>query len=261
MRRTVLVLGFLLVTTASLGAQTTDQPSPPARRFWPNAEELRRAAGKALRDPRTWLPAAGAALIAVGGWDSEISQWATTHQPIFGSAGNAARASDYLRTASQVGMLTTAAFAGGEDRTLGSVLAREAVESGGAITATFLSSIIKGAASRERPDGSNHRSFPSGHTSSAFAQTAFAVMNLRATPMSSPLRTTLVAGSEVLAIGTGWARVEAGAHYPTDVLVGAALGNFVATLTNNLCLDRGGAVVPKVVVAPSGVRVGVALRF
>ncbi|MBD3343874.1 MAG: hypothetical protein GF401_02280 [Chitinivibrionales bacterium] len=30
-------------------------------------------------------------------------------------------------------------------------------------------------------------------------------------------------------MGTGWARVEAQKHYPTDVLVGAALGNFCAT--------------------------------
>ena len=31
---------------------------------------------------------------------------------------------------------------------------------------------------------------------------------------------------EASAIGCAWARVESGAHYPSDVLAGAALGNF-----------------------------------
>ena len=30
-----------------------------------------------------------------------------------------------------------------------------------------------------------------------------------------------------LTAGTAWARVEAGEHYPSDVLVGVALGNFM----------------------------------
>jgi len=34
------------------------------------------------------------------------------------------------------------------------------------------------------------------------------------------------AGLTALTLGTGWARVEAGFHYPSDVLVGMAIGNF-----------------------------------
>jgi membrane-associated phospholipid phosphatase len=35
-------------------------------------------------------------------------------------------------------------------------------------------------------------------------------------------------GNIVLATGVAWARVEAGAHYPSDVLAGAALGHFLS---------------------------------
>jgi membrane-associated phospholipid phosphatase len=42
------------------------------------------------------------------------------------------------------------------------------------------------------------------------------------------LRTTLEIGAGAITAGTAWARVEAGAHYPSDVLVGVALGNFMA---------------------------------
>ncbi len=39
-----------------------------------------------------------------------------------------------------------------------------------------------------------------------------------------------------LAWGTAWARVEGGRHYPSDVLFGAALGNFVAIFVRNAFL-------------------------
>jgi len=39
-----------------------------------------------------------------------------------------------------------------------------------------------------------------------------------------------------LVAGTGWARIEASKHYPTDVLVGAALGNFIALLVHDAFL-------------------------
>jgi len=46
--------------------------------------------------------------------------------------------------------------------------------------------------------------------------------------MSPALRTTFEIGAGTITAGTAWARVEAGAHYPSDVLVGVALGNFFA---------------------------------
>ena len=41
-----------------------------------------------------------------------------------------------------------------------------------------------------------------------------------------------------LGAATAWARVEAGAHFPTDVLAGAALGNFTALLIHDAFLGK-----------------------
>ena len=38
-----------------------------------------------------------------------------------------------------------------------------------------------------------------------------------------------IAVNLVRASGVAWARVEAGRHFPSDVLAGAALGNFITT--------------------------------
>ena len=45
--------------------------------------------------------------------------------------------------------------------------------------------------------------------------------------MSDEIRTPIQAGNIALGAVLGWARVEARGHFPTDVLVGAALGHFI----------------------------------
>jgi membrane-associated phospholipid phosphatase len=49
-------------------------------------------------------------------------------------------------------------------------------------------------------------------------------------------RVTLKTSFRVIAAGTSWARVEGGKHYPSDVLFGAALGNFVAIFVHDAFL-------------------------
>jgi hypothetical protein len=115
--------------------------------WWPRGSQWRDAAVNAARHPGTWVPAMGAVVIAAGGWDRDISDWAIAQRPIFGSHEAAQDASDILRSSAQL-----------------------------ALTA--------------------------------------------------------------LAAGTAWARIEAGQHYPTDVLAGAALGNFIAILIHDAFLSQ-----------------------
>ena len=71
------------------------------------------------------------------------------------------------------------------------------------------------------PDTARHSySFPSGHTTAAFAF-AMGVCVLG-------VRRTGVAAAFLVAVGTGLGRISLGAHFPTDVLAGALLGSVVA---------------------------------
>ena len=71
------------------------------------------------------------------------------------------------------------------------------------------------------------RSFPSGHSASAFA---FATGVGHVSPAAAaPLR--------VLSALVAYSRVHTGVHYPGDVLLGAMIGTTLAQLTTDAC-DR-----------------------
>ena len=109
--------------------------------------------------------------------------------------------------------------------------------------------VVKGLAGRRRPYVYNEslpaderlalarsagddvfRSFFSGHSSAAFATAA--LMSTIYTDLHGRTRASyaLWAGSMSVAALTGYARVKAGQHYPTDVLVGAAVGTAIGWL-------------------------------
>lgn len=78
------------------------------------------------------------------------------------------------------------------------------------------------------------RSFFSGHTSAAFATAA--LMSTIYTDLHGRTRASyaLWAGSMSVAALTGYARVKAGQHYPSDVLVGAVVGASIGWLVPTL---------------------------
>jgi hypothetical protein len=78
--------------------------------------------------------------------------------------------------------------------------------------------VMKAAVSRERPNGSNDESFPSGHTSNAFAMASVAEAHYgRKVGIPAYLAASLVGAS----------RLRSNAHWLSDVLAGAALGHIV----------------------------------
>ncbi len=95
--------------------------------------------------------------------------------------------------------------------------------------------------SRQRPDGSDNKSFVSGHTSVTFTAGAYlqretddALTNWDALADEPLLRSTLRIGSAAILYGwsgyVGYSRMRDNKHYLTDVIVGALLGAVIGNL-------------------------------
>jgi hypothetical protein len=205
--------------------------------LWPlDWDRIARAGRDALCDPGTWVPAVGALVFSIDDFDERVSDWAVKHNPIFGSEEGADNASDYLNSVLEMEVCGTALMAPSGDTPevwLPSKLKGVVVEAGAVWATAGLTDMFKSAAGRTRPDGSDDKSFPSGHTSHAFSCATLANRNLESIDFLDGIRPMLQVGNTALAAGVAWARVEAGKHYPSDVLAGAALGHFLTAFLHD----------------------------
>lgn len=194
------------------------------------------AAGVAARDPAVWAPLAGAAVFGLGELDEEVADWAREETPLFGSNADAGDASDVIREFLRAEALTLEAVHlwRARDRGAAAWLGPPAAALGSALAEDALVDALKDATDRERPDGSDDRSFPSSHAGGAAVAAIAADEVLRrdfaGAPWLAPARWT---NAGLVALGA-WSRVEAGAHYPSDVLAGAALGAFLGRFAHAL---------------------------
>ncbi len=183
----------------------------------PGWERVRESAVDAARDPWIWAPLVGAAVLQIEDFDRRTADWAREHTPIFGSQRSAEQWSDDLRSASALTHYATiVATPSGNDsgewlanKARGTLVGVAAVSGTVAITRS-----LKTGIGRERPNGADDESFPSGHTSSSAVHTRLASRNLQSIEMSNGVRRTLDVGLYALTIGTSWSRIEAGWHYP-----------------------------------------------
>lgn len=195
---------------------------------WPGWARIGTAAKAAATDLRTWAPLAGAAAVMATRVDDDVSEWAVEQNFVFGSPKRADEWSDRLRDVTRASaVISLLATPGGNDAAEVTVARFKslAVQSVAVAGNAQMSNAIKRSVGRERPNGGNDRSFPSGHSSESFVQAAFARYHLNVIDAAPPVLQT---GVDAVVAGVAWSRVEAGVHYPSDVLAGAALGNFIA---------------------------------
>ncbi len=205
-----------------------------------DGQRIARAACDAFFSPQTLVPLAGALALQIDGFDQKISDWAVDHTPIFGSPSNADIMSDYLRDAlilEALGMPLMTPSGDTLDEWAPAKLKGYAVEFGAIGAVGAVTEALKVGMQRPRPDGSDDMSFPSGHTSAAFSCATLANRNLYSFDGSEDVRPVLEVANTVLAAGVGWARVEGGKHYPSDVLVGAALGHFLTAFIHDAFMN------------------------
>jgi hypothetical protein len=204
-------------------------------------DRVGQAALHAAEDPWVWAPLAGAAVMQIDNWDERVSDWAYGTTPVFGTVSNAQNWSDYLEATAGVAYVASVFATPGGD--YGSEWWNAKLHGGlvglGAIATSSLTvEGLKHVVTRERPDG-NERSFPSGHAAFAATADTLTVRNLESIPMNDGARAALTVGADALTFATGWARVEAGAHYPSDVLVGLSIGNFFGRMFSDAFLGDG----------------------
>ena len=207
--------------------------------LFPSAKRISKAAFNSLKDPDTWVPAAGAAVFWIGEWDEKVSDWASENALVFGSSDNAGRASDYLHATVIAGAVGSALVApSGEDPKTWTVSKMKglSVEAAAFWATSRATQGLKDWTRRERPNRESDESFPSMHSSHAFSFAKLGIRNIESVPMSHRERMFYAVGFRTTAGLTAWARVENQAHFPSDVLAGAALGSFLSRFIHDAFL-------------------------
>jgi membrane-associated phospholipid phosphatase len=111
-----------------------------------------------------------------------------------------------------------------------------ALQAGGSvIAATLVTTGLKQAFPAVRPDGSDRKSFPSGHTSLAFAA-ASTLYNRQGASVGIP--------ALLVATFVGVARVQADKHHWYDCVVGAGIGATAGFLITHKRAESQTAVIP-----------------
>ncbi len=199
-------------------------------------QRLGSSAANAVRSKDVWIPVAGAAFLQIGSLDEDLSEWAIRERPIFHSQSDAALASDRMRQTASLSYFaaTLASHRYCRDGWSSRNVSRDCLVGFAAYQLNYhATDEIKSRVGRGRPSGDNDRSFPSRHASSTAVWSRLATLQLEECDEHPKVRDAFAKGMTTLSLGTGWARVEAAQHYPSDVLVGYALGNFSARFLDN----------------------------
>ena len=239
-------VAFVLFAVAGCGTLSNGRGWGQDAIYPVDLKNIPRAALNALLDPQTFVPAAGALAFGLSKWDKNVSHWATTHNPIFGSTTNASNYAVYFEVPLYTEVFITAlATPSGDDSKdwVYSKLKGMAVEGAAELVTVGVTSLLKDTTGRTRPDGSSHASFPSGEASAAFSSVALSNRNLDSIELPQEVKIPLKVANILLGTTVAWARVEAQAHFPSDVLAGAAIGNFFSLTVHdsflNLPKDKG----------------------
>lgn len=202
-------------------------------------DHTKQAAQHAALHPSVWAPLAGAGLFSIGNLDKSTSKETSEDNPLFGSRKTAEKASSDLK-----GLLTDVAILSAfvapvpkDDNAIEHYGEHLAVIFIGFDVNFMITDGLKNSISRERPNKEDDKSFPSYNASKAFTAAGFASKNFHRAWGHSNTTQWADAGIYTAASLEAYSRVEVEKHYPSDVLVGAAIGSFIARFLDELLLN------------------------
>ena len=233
MDKRIAVFGMLLIVLVGCG-------SPPRGHGWganatlcPGWDRIRTAAKKSAMSPHVWIPTGTALLLQIDHADERISDWAVENTPIFGSNDHAEEASDLLLYSSIAFWGATALATPSGENWMPAKAKGIGIQSMAPLFTLGSTELLKFMTDRTRPNGEDDKSFPSGHTSIVGATSMLAYRNTDDLLLPQWSKMTMKTGFILLPYATGWARIEAAKHYPSDILIGTALGNFFGAFIND----------------------------
>jgi len=217
----------------SLAACSSTQIKPwgASTTFSPGWQQIKRGAKESFYNPETWVPLAGAAIFGFTELDQKVSDYAIDYGPIYGRSNTAIDKSDDVFVLTKLALFTTSLATAGADnfedtvRFKGRGLTAQSIAIG---LNNFFTGELKVLAKRIPPNQINDDSLTSRHASGAFLYSSLSRYNVRHITTDRFWQNSADAMMIGLASVTAWGRVEGGLHYPSDVLVGAAMGNFFA---------------------------------
>jgi membrane-associated phospholipid phosphatase len=230
---------FLLSILSGCGTLPDGQRWGQNATLTPGWDRIQHAAWNSVSSPNVWAPVGTALLLQIDNADQSISDWAYEDTPVFGSNQKATDASNGLDAFSFImfGVTALATPSGSDSKEWASAkLKGTGIQLTAPLFALGTTELLKSASHRTRPNGTDDESFPSGHTSTAAADSMLAIKNTDDLLIPDWSKTTLKTGLYILPYATGWARIEGGHHYPSDVLIGVALGNFFGAFINDAFL-------------------------
>ena len=245
---------------AAAGCSTSNHYLGSSATLAPGWGSLKQAAIQGITDPNVWIPAAAAVALQINDLDQQASDYLSEETPIFGDAENAGEWSDTFKGYTSIAYASAAIAAPGPDNvpewiglkalTIGSQWASVQV-------VYELTGEIKQYTDRTRPDGSNDLSLPSRHATEAAYQAQLAEMNIKHLQIDDEWKRGLNITVNSFAALAGYARIEAGRHYPSDVLIGWSLGNFFGYIAAEFLDANHATIMPAVSSDSTGVLVSV----
>lgn len=238
------------------------------RPLWPiRASRIGSAIRKNAGNPHVWLPVVGAGIAHWGGYDRPISKAVVQEKAIYNNKTNTGHWSDQFNDILLYQMygsiLLTSSM--GEDESLSQWALNKTK---GGLVVNLASSSTRYARGqlaksfrRQRPNRSDHMSFPSGHSTEAGSRNMLVAKNLDSIEMHPYLRTGIKSINTMMAVGTLWARLEGENHYPSDVLMGYALGSFVAGVVYDSLMNLDDGEVLTIVPLPNEVALRYSMQF